>query len=144
MRERSFKIPVGAYKVRCSHVNSGCKRVWNNRTYSWSHGWRAVETTEKEWRIKHCQYDTKVGAQFKWFPFLLLSLSFILPTHLKAMERVVSVHIRNRFNEYQQKTEPLLQYYEQQGKLVRVHGMGSIDEIFNNLSEAIDRAQSAA
>ncbi len=52
--------------------------------------------------------------------------------------------IRNRFNEYQQKTEPLLQYYEKQGKLVRVHGMGSIDEIFNNLSEAIDKAQSAA
>jgi len=52
--------------------------------------------------------------------------------------------IRNRFNEYQQKTEPLLQYYEKQGKLVRVHGMGSIDEIFNSLSEAIDKAQSAA
>lgn len=52
--------------------------------------------------------------------------------------------IRNRFNEYQQKTEPLLQYYEKQGKLVRVHGMGSIDEIFNNLSQAIDKAQSAA
>lgn len=52
--------------------------------------------------------------------------------------------IRNRFNEYQQKTEPLLQYYEGQGKLARVHGMGSIDDIFARLSEAIDRAQSAA
>jgi len=52
--------------------------------------------------------------------------------------------IRNRFNEYQQKTEPLLQYYEKQGKLVRVNGMGSIDEIFNNLSQAIDKAKSAA
>jgi len=52
--------------------------------------------------------------------------------------------IRNRFNEYQQKTEPLLQYYEKQGKIVRVNGMGSIDEIFNNLSQAIDKAKSAA
>jgi len=50
--------------------------------------------------------------------------------------------IRNRFNEYIQKTEPLLAYYEAQGKLARVAGMGSIDEIFSGLSEAIDSVHS--
>ena len=47
--------------------------------------------------------------------------------------------IRNRFGEYNNKTEPLLAYYEKQDKLSRVHGMGQIDEIFARLCEAIDK-----
>lgn len=47
--------------------------------------------------------------------------------------------IRNRFKEYESKTEPLLSYYEQQGKLSRVKGMGSIDSIFADLCEAVDK-----
>jgi len=51
--------------------------------------------------------------------------------------------IRNRFNEYVQKTEPLLSYYENQGKLRRVKGVGAIDEIFGRLSEAIDTVRAS-
>lgn len=46
--------------------------------------------------------------------------------------------IRNRFGEYSNKTEPLLSYYESQQKLARIHGMGSINEIFNRLCSAVD------
>lgn len=48
--------------------------------------------------------------------------------------------IRTRFNEYMQKTEPLLEYYEKQGKLNRVHGMGSVEDIFNRLVSCIEDA----
>ncbi|MCB0734573.1 MAG: adenylate kinase [Flavobacteriales bacterium] len=51
--------------------------------------------------------------------------------------------IRTRFEEYRTKTEPLLNYYEAQGKLSRVFGMGTIEEIFNRLTTAIDSAQQA-
>jgi len=49
--------------------------------------------------------------------------------------------IRNRFREYMDKTEPLLNFYEAQGKLKRVHGMGGIDDIFSNLCKAIDESR---
>jgi adenylate kinase len=52
--------------------------------------------------------------------------------------------IRNRFKEYQEKTEPLLDYYEKQGKLHRVAGMGSIDTIFGNLCNAVDSVRKEA
>lgn len=48
--------------------------------------------------------------------------------------------IRTRFNEYLQKTEPLLDYYEKQGKLNRVYGMGSVEDIFNRLVSCIEDA----
>ncbi|MCB9244812.1 MAG: adenylate kinase [Flavobacteriales bacterium] len=51
--------------------------------------------------------------------------------------------IRTRFNEYLQKTEPLLEYYEKQGKLNRVHGMGSIDDIFARLVSCIEDASAS-
>lgn len=47
--------------------------------------------------------------------------------------------IRNRFQEYSQKTEPLLDYYSKQDKLVRVQGVGGIEEIFERLATAIDQ-----
>ena len=47
--------------------------------------------------------------------------------------------IRNRFKEYAGKTEPLLAYYEEQNKLARVQGMGSIESIFADLCQAVDR-----
>lgn len=46
--------------------------------------------------------------------------------------------IRNRFNEYNQKTEPLLNFYEEKGLLKKINGIGDIDEIFNNLCAAVD------
>ena len=46
--------------------------------------------------------------------------------------------IRNRYDEYNQKTAPLMQYYQAQGKFHAVNGIGSIEEITVRLSAVID------
>ena len=46
--------------------------------------------------------------------------------------------IRNRFDEYNQKTAPLKDYYESQGKFHAVNGIGDISEITTRLSTVID------
>ncbi|OYU84936.1 MAG: adenylate kinase [Flavobacterium sp. BFFFF2] len=47
--------------------------------------------------------------------------------------------IRNRYNEYNEKTAPLVAFYSQQGKYHAVNGIGSIAEITERLSAVIDR-----
>lgn len=46
--------------------------------------------------------------------------------------------IRNRFEEYNQKTSPLKDYYEKQGKFHAVNGIGDIAEITDRLAKVID------
>ena len=46
--------------------------------------------------------------------------------------------IRNRIRIYKEQTEPVEQYYAAQGKFVAIDGVGTIDEIFARLAEAID------
>ena len=46
--------------------------------------------------------------------------------------------IRNRYDEYNQKTAPLMDYYKAQGKFKAVDGIGSIDEVTKRLSHVID------
>ncbi len=46
--------------------------------------------------------------------------------------------IRHRLETYKDQTEPLLEYYRDQSKLVTVDGKGDIDEIFDNLVTALD------
>ena len=46
--------------------------------------------------------------------------------------------IRNRFDEYNQKTAPLIRYYRQQDKFYSVNGIGTIGEITNRLKTVID------
>jgi adenylate kinase len=46
--------------------------------------------------------------------------------------------IRNRFQVYLAKTAPLFEYYDQKGKATKVAGVGTIDDIFHSLCEAID------
>lgn len=46
--------------------------------------------------------------------------------------------IRIRFEEYREKTEPLLEYYDHQDKLYRVNGIGNIEEITQRLTSVID------
>jgi adenylate kinase len=46
--------------------------------------------------------------------------------------------IRNRFQEYQNKTLPLAGFYSNQNKYVGVQGIGEIDSIFNSLCQHID------
>ena len=47
--------------------------------------------------------------------------------------------IQNRIQEYNSKTAPLEDYYEQQGKLEEVDGIGDINEIFYSISKVIDK-----
>ena len=46
--------------------------------------------------------------------------------------------IRNRYQEYNEKTAPLMAYYTQQGKFHAVDGIGQIEEITQRLSAVID------
>ncbi len=46
--------------------------------------------------------------------------------------------IRNRFDEYNEKTLPLRKFYEAQGKFHSVNGIGEIDEITQRLAKVIE------
>lgn len=46
--------------------------------------------------------------------------------------------IRNRFDEYNQKTAPLKDFYDEQGKFHSVNGIGAIDEITMRLGKVIE------
>ena len=48
--------------------------------------------------------------------------------------------IRNRITEYNNKTAPLKNYYFSQSKYYSVQGIGSIEEIFNSLCQAIEKS----
>ena len=47
--------------------------------------------------------------------------------------------IQNRLTVYKTQTEPLKEYYKKKGKLFKVKGIGSVDDIFENITEVIDR-----
>ena len=51
--------------------------------------------------------------------------------------------IRARIVEYENKTSPVAGHYAQFGKVKRVKGEGSIDDIFNSLTREIEAKQSA-
>ena len=46
--------------------------------------------------------------------------------------------IRNRYQEYNQKTAPLTEFYKQQKKYIAINGIGTIAEITERLSSVID------
>ena len=46
--------------------------------------------------------------------------------------------IRNRYDEYNLKTAPLMDYYKTKGKFLAVDGIGSIEEVTQRLSKVID------
>lgn len=45
--------------------------------------------------------------------------------------------IRNRMVVYHEQTKPLLDYYDAQGKLARVDGVGAMDEVTHRIHEAL-------
>lgn len=47
--------------------------------------------------------------------------------------------IKKRFEVYKLQTEPLKEYYKKKGKLFKIKGEGSTNEIFENIMETIDR-----
>ena len=52
--------------------------------------------------------------------------------------------IRNRINEYNNKTAPLKNYYSAQSKFQSIDGIGTVDEIFENLCKNIDAGKQMA
>jgi adenylate kinase len=46
--------------------------------------------------------------------------------------------IRKRFSVYKEETEPVAEHYAAQGKLERIAGEGTIQDIFTNISRAIE------
>jgi adenylate kinase len=51
--------------------------------------------------------------------------------------------IRKRFHVYKNETEPVAEYYQQHNKLERIHGEGSVDDIFQKLSGCIEKEMAA-
>jgi adenylate kinase len=49
--------------------------------------------------------------------------------------------IRNRYQEYNEKTAPLMDYYKDQHKFYSVDGIGAIEEVTERLSLVLDRFQ---
>ncbi|MGM0581473.1 MAG: adenylate kinase [Bacteroidota bacterium] len=47
--------------------------------------------------------------------------------------------IENRIKVYQEETLPVANYYDGDGKFVKIHGVGTIDEIFGKISNEIDK-----
>ena len=47
--------------------------------------------------------------------------------------------IRNRIEVYKNETTPVFDYYAEKGKATRVHGVGTIEEIFGRLCAEIDK-----
>jgi adenylate kinase len=47
--------------------------------------------------------------------------------------------IRNRYQEYNEKTAPLIDFYNHQNKFYTVNGIGSIEEITARVSKVIDK-----
>ena len=46
--------------------------------------------------------------------------------------------IKKRLEVYNNQTNPLRYHYKEQGKYVSIHGMGSVEDIFGRIKEAID------
>jgi adenylate kinase len=46
--------------------------------------------------------------------------------------------VRNRLKVYDEQTAPVIDFYRNQGKLAHLDGVGSLDEVFNRILEAID------
>ena len=50
--------------------------------------------------------------------------------------------IQKRINVYNEATAPVMEHYDKQGKLVRIYGVGTVEEIFTKLSNTIQQLAS--
>ena len=50
--------------------------------------------------------------------------------------------IRKRIDVYREQTEPLVDYYDKQGLLSRIDGVGSVDDIFMRILDALQSGES--
>jgi len=51
---------------------------------------------------------------------------------------------RQRFQTYRERTEPLLEYYQERGLLAAINGIGTTDEVFERIKSALDGFQRRA
>ena len=49
--------------------------------------------------------------------------------------------VKDRIKEYHKKTTAVAEYYKQKGSVEEIEGIGSVEEIFNSISQAIDSHQ---
>ncbi len=49
--------------------------------------------------------------------------------------------IKKRFEEYNEKTLPLYDYYKRQGNLTEINGDGTIEEVFNRIAEVLQKSE---
>jgi adenylate kinase len=49
--------------------------------------------------------------------------------------------IRQRFQTYRERTEPLLDYYQKEGRLASINGIGTTDEVFDRIRSALQKFQ---
>jgi adenylate kinase len=47
--------------------------------------------------------------------------------------------VKKRLDVHKERTEPLKEYYKKKGKLFKIEGNGSIEDVFENITEVIDR-----
>jgi len=47
--------------------------------------------------------------------------------------------IENRIEEYNKKTKPVADFYDAQGKLIKIDGVGEVDDIFERISSSIEK-----
>lgn len=58
----------------------------------------------------------------------------------RADDQDVSI-VNNRIAVYHKQTQPVIDFYSKQGKFVSVNGIGSLDEVFGRICEAMDKAK---
>lgn len=49
--------------------------------------------------------------------------------------------LKERLSVYHQKTQPVIDYYEDQGKLIHVDGMGTVSEVFSKVLDSLSLTQ---
>jgi adenylate kinase len=60
----------------------------------------------------------------------------------RAREDDTDLAIENRLTWFESEVKPIADWYEEQGRLVRINGMGSTDEVFANLMRSIEHTAS--
>ena len=61
--------------------------------------------------------------------------------HTVTMDDDTPEVVRNRLDKYTSQTAPVIDYYRQHGQLTVVDGVGSLDDVFNRLIEALSPAK---
>lgn len=89
-----------------------------------------MKTLGRDFRCLHIKLDPEEGVQ------RILKRARIEGRADDANEET----IRKRMNTFTEKTMPVIQGYEKDGKVTTIEGTGSVDEIYKNILSALDLA----